>query len=150
MEGVVPLGDFWLMLKLLSMLSDEELLKAPMREEVLTAAVTLWRMRSNEVIFKSTEAVKSVQIMLKGDKIDRNMLRDISWLNFMSRGDEYIDFLEFRNDKLRLAKEALKPKEEEEKVVKPVEETEGGDDDKKKGKRGGKANFGGISLEMFR
>jgi len=40
-EGVTPLGDFWIMNKLVSMMSKEEKQKQPLRDEVLAAGVTI-------------------------------------------------------------------------------------------------------------
>jgi len=113
MQGVVPLGDFWIMHKLGGLMPTNEKIDAPNKNDVMLAAVTIWRMRSNEVIFRSVELIKNIQEMFKSEKMDRNFLRDIEWINFMSTGDAFIDFLQFRNERLRLSKKVGKKKEEE-------------------------------------
>jgi len=101
MKGVVPLGDFWIMKKLKGGMLEEDLKKIPSRKETINASLTVWRLRSNDVIFRSAELVKSVQTIMKGDNMDRDFHRDIMWLYHMTKGDEFIDFLEFRNQKIK-------------------------------------------------
>jgi len=72
MDGVVPLGDFWIMKKLKTEMLVEELKNNPTRKETLEATVTVYRLRSNNVIFRSAELVKSVQTIMKGDNMDRD------------------------------------------------------------------------------
>jgi len=101
MKGVVPLGDFWIMKKLKGGMLEEDLKKIPSRKETINASLTVWRLRSNDVIFRSAELVKSVQTIMKGDNMDRDFHRNIMWLYHMTKGDAFIDFLEFRNQKIK-------------------------------------------------
>jgi len=88
MEGVIPIGDFWVMEKLKGLMDKKALLKQPQKEEVMLAAVTLWRFRSNEVVSRSVDVIAIITTMLKGDKQDRNLLRDLEWIGgFMAAGD---------------------------------------------------------------
>jgi len=61
------LGDFWVMGKLVTMMTKEEKAINPLREEILTAALTIYRFKSNEVIFRSVDTIKGIQALLKGD-----------------------------------------------------------------------------------
>jgi len=48
--GVTPLGDFWLMKKLKDKLEQQDLMKLPSKAEVIKAASTFVRCRSNDVV----------------------------------------------------------------------------------------------------
>lgn len=61
------MGDFWVMGKLVTMMTKEEKAINPLREEILTAALTIYRFKSNEVIFRSVDTIKGIQALLKGD-----------------------------------------------------------------------------------
>jgi len=49
-EGVIPLGDFWLMSKLKANIKEEEFKRQPTKNEVIAAGATIYRFRSNEVL----------------------------------------------------------------------------------------------------
>jgi len=57
--------------------------------------------------------------------MDKNFLRDIQSLFVMNSGEEFLDYLNFRNERIRDIKAKLKkqnePKEEEKEVVEPKE-----------------------------
>lgn len=99
-NGIMPQGDFWMIKKLLTAIEKSKLVTAPTRIEVLKAVVSIYKIKSNDVILRSLDIIKQIEQMFKGDDSKRNLMRDIGWLNFMTQGDIYLDFMEIRNQKI--------------------------------------------------
>lgn len=104
LKGVTPIGDFWMMRKLRSEMNITDVVMMPTSKELLKACLTINRFKSLNKTFRSMDIVKQIQVTLKGDFMNRNMIRDIEFLNFMSKGDVFMDFIQFRNEKIVEAK----------------------------------------------
>lgn len=67
MKGVTPLGDFWMMNRLKQDMKPDELLEKPKKGDLKKAAETIYRFRSLTRVYKSMEAIKNIQMCVKGD-----------------------------------------------------------------------------------
>jgi len=79
------------MTKLKANIEEEDFKKQPTKIEVITAGATIYRFRSNEVLYRSMDMISSIQHTLKGDDMRRDWHRDIMWLFVMPPGDMFLD-----------------------------------------------------------
>lgn len=72
-------------------MDQAELLKNPIKDEVEIAVKTIYRMRSSGDVFRSIDIINGLQVELKGEHGDKNVLKMLEFVNFMSQGDIYFD-----------------------------------------------------------
>jgi len=68
----MPQGDFWMMKKLVNSIEKSKLVTAPTRKEILRAAVSIYKIRSNDIILRSLDIIKQIESIFKGDESKRN------------------------------------------------------------------------------
>jgi len=86
-KGVTAQSEFWMLKKEAAGMDQAELLRNPIKEEVEIAVKTINRMRSSGDVFRSIDIINGMQTELKGVNGDKNVLKMVEFINFMSQGD---------------------------------------------------------------
>lgn len=123
-RGSAEPGNFWFMRKLTTDLSKRQKEKIPTAKEIKLAIKCVRRFAKTSEVFKSNDILDVIQHLLKSDKLNRDYLRDIQWINLMSKGDVYLDYVWLYNRDVRERKDPqLKVRRlEEEKLAKEAAE----------------------------
>lgn len=86
-KGSAEPGNFWFMRKLTSDISKRQKEVIPSAKEIHLAIKCVKRFAKTSEVFKSNDILDVIQHSLKSDKLNRDFLRDIQWINLMSKGD---------------------------------------------------------------
>jgi len=102
--GVVPTGNFWMMNKLNQDMDKSVRMTPPSKPEIVKALLTINRFKITDKVYRSNDIISGIEAMLKGPEGNRNYLKDIEWLFFMTQGDLFLDYIQFANQKVRESK----------------------------------------------
>lgn len=82
----------------------------PKTTAVLQAAVTVERFKAEGLVFRSLDIVKGIQKSVKGDGYDRNYLKQVMLINFMTKGEVFLEYITMRQE-MRVEKAKQKAEE---------------------------------------
>jgi len=72
-------------------MSSQDKLKRPTATEVQRGLQTIFRFKSMELVYRSNDILSVIDQMLRGKDLNRNYLRDIQMITFMTKGDLFLD-----------------------------------------------------------
>jgi len=84
-------------------MSSQDKLKRPTATEVQRGLQTIFRFKSMELVYRSNDILSVIDQMLRGKDLNRNYLRDIQMITFMTKGDLFLDYLPISNEKIKIA-----------------------------------------------
>jgi len=90
-KGMVSPGNFWFMTKLSRDMEDRLKLKLPSLAEMRKALKVVMRFSHTEAVYKSNTIIDVINMSLKSPKLNRDYLRDIQSINFMNKGDLFLE-----------------------------------------------------------
>jgi len=70
----------------------------PTTNLVLQAAITVERFKAEGLVFRSMDIVKGIQKSLKGDSYDKNYLKQVLFINYMTKGEVFLEYLTIRQE----------------------------------------------------
>lgn len=84
-------------------MSSDDKTKSPTKDEMKRGLQTIFRFKSMELVYRSNDILGVIDQMLRGKDLNRNYLRDIQMINFMTKGDLFLDYLPISNQKIKIA-----------------------------------------------
>mmetsp|Transcript_50659 Transcript_50659/g.42689 ORF Transcript_50659/g.42689 Transcript_50659/m.42689 type:complete len:204 (-) Transcript_50659:263-874(-) len=90
-RGITPEGNFWMMQKLNLDLSNLDKVSRPSNKDIKSSLQTINRFSSTEKVYRSNDILTVIDKMMRGENLNRNFLRDIQMIFFMTKGDLFLD-----------------------------------------------------------
>lgn len=70
---------------------SEGLDKQPSKKVLMSAVMTIKRFKSEGIVFRSVDMIKGIQKSMKSDDYSQNKLKQVLFVNFMVKGDVFLD-----------------------------------------------------------
>lgn len=83
-------AEFWMMNKIIKT-DNAGLDKLDDKRHIIKAVLSLKRFGPPETVYRSLDLVKSIQKNLRGSDYSRNLIKQILFTNFMSKGEVFLD-----------------------------------------------------------